>query len=212
MLDLGWTELLVIGVVALIVIGPRDLPLALHTFGKYVGKLKAMARDFQSSVDDIARQHELKDLQEGINKFSSPEQAIENYVSNLEKSGAKPAAGASAASVSASGDGTPAAINTSVEDDTQAKADLIDDEPEAVKDWSAASAEIASPAAKAVAAKPIATDDDSEPSLPLEGDTASFSPATGHGTGEVAGQDEPELPLDNETVAGQPKSNGSAAS
>ena len=92
MLDLGWTEILIIGVVALVVIGPRDLPVALHTFGKYIAKLKAMAREFQSGIDDIARQHELKQLQEGINKFSSPEQAIDNYVSGLENQGAKPKA------------------------------------------------------------------------------------------------------------------------
>ena len=92
MLDLGWTEILIVGVVALIVIGPRDLPVALHTFGKYIAKLKSMAREFQSGIDDIARQHELKELQEGINKFKSPEQAIENYVSGLENQGVKPKA------------------------------------------------------------------------------------------------------------------------
>lgn len=189
MLDLGWTELLVIGVVALIVIGPRDLPLALHTFGKYVGKLKAMAREFQSSVDDIARQHELKELQEGINKFSSPEQAIENYVSGLEKNGAKP---------------------VSVDDDSAGKANLIDEEPEAVKDWSNEAAEIASPAAKAVA-----EDTAGEPPLPLEGDpplpleTASAKQAE---LAEKAEGDEPELPLGSDVASKQPKPDGTVSS
>jgi sec-independent protein translocase protein TatB len=181
MLDLGWTELLVIGVVALIVIGPRDLPLALHTFGKYVGKLKAMAREFQSSVDDIARQHELKELQEGINKFSSPEQAIENYVSGLEKKGAKPAA---------------------INDDSAEKANLIGQEPDAVKDWSAEGAETASPAGKA-----IADDTTGEPPLPLE--TAITQPPE---NAEKAAADEPELPLGSDVASKQSKPDGMTSS
>lgn len=132
MLDLGWTELLVIGVVALIVIGPRDLPMALHTFGKYVGKLRAMARDFQQGIDDIARQQELKDVQEGINKFRSPEEAIQNYVKGLEDKGTKPAVG----------DGS---------DPDSDIANMVEEEHRKIQDWDAESAEIASPAAKSVA-------------------------------------------------------------
>lgn len=159
MLDLGWTEILVIGVVALIVIGPRDLPMALHTFGKYVGKLKSMARDFQHGIDEIARQHELRDLQQGINKFSSPKQAIDNYVSDLEGRKDKAPTG-----------------------DDSGKAKLLDDDEAAtdqanIEDWSAASAEAASPAAKAAAERrddepELALDqtatDDAEPELTLD--------------------------------------------
>lgn len=110
MLDIGWTELLVIGVVALIVIGPRDLPMALHTFGKYVGKLRGMARDFQHGIDEIARQHELREIQEGINKFRSPEEAIENYVQGLEGKGRKPAAPPDEAEAEAEADEASAAL------------------------------------------------------------------------------------------------------
>lgn len=186
MLDLGWTELLVIGVVALIVIGPRDLPLALHTFGKYVGKLKAMAREFQSSVDDIARQHELKELQEGINKFSSPEQAIENYVSGLEGKGVKPAAGA---------------------DDAVAEEKNSEEDPDAVKDWSAEAAAIASPAAKAVAG-----DAGGEPALPLPEDAPAPREPASTDTAEKAAADEPELPLESDATAKQPKPDGTVPS
>jgi sec-independent protein translocase protein TatB len=83
MLDLGWTELLVIGVIALIVIGPKDLPMALHTFGKYVGKMRAMVREFQSGIDDIAKQHEMQELQKSVREIGSPKKAIENYVAEL---------------------------------------------------------------------------------------------------------------------------------
>lgn len=154
MLDLGWTEILVIGVVALIVIGPRDLPMALHTFGKYIAKLKAMARDFQSGIDDIARQHELKELREGINKFSSPEQAIEKYVSSLENQGAKPATAEAAA---------PALVEP--ESENKMAGEVAGD----VEDWNAAAAAAASPAALSVAAT-IPADGEDKPPEPPRGD------------------------------------------
>ncbi|MBT7979508.1 MAG: twin-arginine translocase subunit TatB, partial [Rhodospirillaceae bacterium] len=53
MLDIGWTEILVIAVVAIVVIGPKDLPRALRTVGQWVGKARAMSRDLQNSVNDM---------------------------------------------------------------------------------------------------------------------------------------------------------------
>lgn len=55
MLDVGWSELLLIGIVALIVVGPKDLPRMFHTLGRFTGKLRSMAREFQSAMDDAAR-------------------------------------------------------------------------------------------------------------------------------------------------------------
>jgi sec-independent protein translocase protein TatB len=62
MLDIGWSELLMVAVVAIIVVGPKDLPRALRTAGQWVGKVRGMAREFQSSVDDMIRDSELEDL------------------------------------------------------------------------------------------------------------------------------------------------------
>lgn len=62
MLDIGWSELLMVAVVAIIVVGPKDLPRALRTAGQWLGKVRGMAREFQSSVDDMIRDSELEDL------------------------------------------------------------------------------------------------------------------------------------------------------
>lgn len=71
MFDIGWPELLVIGLVALIVIGPKDLPRVLHTVGKWVRKARSLARDFQSSVDEMVREAELEDLRKQVQQAKS---------------------------------------------------------------------------------------------------------------------------------------------
>ena len=54
MFDIGWSELLVIGVVAIIVVGPKELPRLMRTFGHYLGKVRHMAADFQRQFEDAA--------------------------------------------------------------------------------------------------------------------------------------------------------------
>ncbi|MEX2519444.1 MAG: Sec-independent protein translocase protein TatB [Paracoccaceae bacterium] len=68
MLDIGFTELLVIGALALIVVGPKELPGLLRTVGQYVGKARAMARDFQRSMEDAAREADLGDVADAVKK------------------------------------------------------------------------------------------------------------------------------------------------
>ena len=75
MFDLGWMELLVIGVVALIVVGPKDLPMMFKTVGTFVGKTKRMAREFQSTMNAAADETGLKettDILKNINESSDP--------------------------------------------------------------------------------------------------------------------------------------------
>jgi sec-independent protein translocase protein TatB len=64
MFDLGWSELLVIGIVALIVVGPKDLPRMLRTLGQYAARARSVAREFQRSMDEAARQADLDELRQ----------------------------------------------------------------------------------------------------------------------------------------------------
>lgn len=62
MFDIGWTEMLVVGIVALIVIGPKDLPEMFRTLGRFTAKLRGMARDFQRAMDSAADEAGVKDI------------------------------------------------------------------------------------------------------------------------------------------------------
>jgi sec-independent protein translocase protein TatB len=64
--EIGATELMVIAAVALIVVGPKDLPVLLRKLGQFVAKLRGMANDFRSSFDEMARQSELDDLRKEV--------------------------------------------------------------------------------------------------------------------------------------------------
>ena len=75
MLDIGWTELLLIGVVALIVIGPKDLPAMFHSLGRITARARGMAREFSSAMEDAAKASGLdeatKDLRD-LKDLTSP--------------------------------------------------------------------------------------------------------------------------------------------
>ena len=62
----GGGELVVIAIVALVVVGPKDLPKLLRELGKFVGKMRRMADEFRQSFDDMARQSELDDLRKEV--------------------------------------------------------------------------------------------------------------------------------------------------
>lgn len=68
MFDIGWSEMAVIMLVALIVIGPKDLPRLARNLGQWVAKGRAMAREFQRSLEDMARETELDDVRREIEK------------------------------------------------------------------------------------------------------------------------------------------------
>lgn len=66
--DIGWPELLLIGAVALVVIGPKDLPRALKVAGYWLRKARMMSREFQNSVEQMIRDAELDDVRKDIQK------------------------------------------------------------------------------------------------------------------------------------------------
>ena len=66
MFDIGWTEMFVVIVVAVIVIGPKDLPRTLRTVGQWLGKVRAVGRDFQRGLDDMIRETELDEVKKQI--------------------------------------------------------------------------------------------------------------------------------------------------
>jgi len=66
MFDIGWSEMAIIAVVALVVIGPKDLPIVLRTVGQYVRKARAMASEFQSGIEQMARETELEQMRKEI--------------------------------------------------------------------------------------------------------------------------------------------------
>ncbi len=70
MFDIGWQELFIVAVLAIIVVGPRDLPRTLKTVMSYVRKAKGMARDFQNGIDEVAREVELDDIRKEANKIA----------------------------------------------------------------------------------------------------------------------------------------------
>jgi sec-independent protein translocase protein TatB len=81
MFDIGWSELVIIGVVALIVIGPRELPGVLRSVGQWVGKIKRMASDFQGQFQEAMREAEVADLKKQFDEASS---AATNFTSGFD--------------------------------------------------------------------------------------------------------------------------------
>ena len=70
MFDIGWSELVVIAVVALVVIGPKELPAVLRTFSQYLGKIRRMASEFQGQFQEAMREAEMADLKKSVDEMT----------------------------------------------------------------------------------------------------------------------------------------------
>ncbi|MPZ58835.1 MAG: twin-arginine translocase subunit TatB [Rhizobiales bacterium] len=70
MFDIGWSELVIIGVVALIVIGPKELPGVLRMAGQWIGKVRRMASDFQGQFQEAMREAEMADLKKQVDEIT----------------------------------------------------------------------------------------------------------------------------------------------
>lgn len=69
MFDIGWQELFILAVLAIIVVGPKDLPRAIRTVTQWIRKARAMARDLQDGLDDVVREAELEEIKKEANKI-----------------------------------------------------------------------------------------------------------------------------------------------
>jgi sec-independent protein translocase protein TatB len=79
MFDIGWGELLVIGMVALIVIGPKELPGTLRALGQMMGKVRRMAGEFQNQFHEAIREAELSDLKKEVDDMASQAKSYTNF-------------------------------------------------------------------------------------------------------------------------------------
>ena len=64
--SLGFSEILLLGILALVVVGPKDLPLLLRKLGRWTAKLRGMAQEFRTGFDELARQAELDELKKEV--------------------------------------------------------------------------------------------------------------------------------------------------
>ncbi|WP_411036812.1 Sec-independent protein translocase protein TatB [Shinella sp. BYT-45] len=89
MLDVGWTEILVIAIVLIIVVGPKDLPQMLRTFGRMMAKMRSMAGDFRQQFDEALREADLEDVKKTIGEAQklNPLNTVREAVNPLRQMG-----------------------------------------------------------------------------------------------------------------------------
>ncbi|MBX3567250.1 MAG: Sec-independent protein translocase protein TatB [Rhizobiaceae bacterium] len=95
MFDVGWSEMLVIAVVMIVVVGPKDLPKMLRTFGKMTAKVRGMAGDFQKQFNEALKEAELDDVKKSVDSLRSmnPASEIKKQLNPFEKAAADVRAG-----------------------------------------------------------------------------------------------------------------------
>jgi len=76
MFDIGWSELLVIAVVAIVVVGPKELPKLMRSFGFYAGKLRRAAAEFRRQFDEAMREAELEEVKQAIESVRTETAAL----------------------------------------------------------------------------------------------------------------------------------------
>ena len=79
MFDIGWSELVVIAVVALIVIGPKELPGVLRMVGQYMRKIRGMASEFQGQFQEAMREAEMADLKKHVDEMSDAAKGFTDF-------------------------------------------------------------------------------------------------------------------------------------
>lgn len=169
MLDIGWSELLVIGVVALIVVGPKDLPKLFRSLGQWVGRARGLARDFQRAMNDAADESGISDIKKSFDEAASTKNM---GLDNWDK--AMPGKAAASAPVKDTGNAAGS------------KPVKASDAPAPTKDPGAPDT-ASKPAAKAPAKKPAAKKPAAKPAAKKPAAKAAGKPASGKSaTGKTA--------------------------
>jgi len=75
MFDISWSEILIIGIVALLVVGPKELPALLRTIGRYAGMVKRQAAEFRAQFDEAMRETELEQLKRDVENIKADTEA-----------------------------------------------------------------------------------------------------------------------------------------
>lgn len=89
MLEVGWSEILVIAIILIVVVGPKDLPAMMRTFGRVMGRVRTMANEFRSQFDEAMREAELDDVRKGlseVNKYN-PTNTIRDAMNPIRQLG-----------------------------------------------------------------------------------------------------------------------------
>jgi sec-independent protein translocase protein TatB len=84
MFDIGWSELVVIAVVALIAIGPKELPAVLRTVGQYMGKIRRMASEFQGQFQEAMREAEMADLKKSVDEMTDAAKGVTDGLTGFD--------------------------------------------------------------------------------------------------------------------------------
>lgn len=130
MFDIGWTEILVIVIVTILVVGPKELPGLLRTIGKTVGNMRRMAGDFQSQFNEALREAELEDVKNTIGDVRklNPTNAIKDAVTK-EIGSVDELTGGLTSELNEAKKDLDAAMKPSTGASNTATADLVEEEP-----------------------------------------------------------------------------------
>ncbi len=79
MFDIGWGELVLIGIVALIAIGPKELPGVLRSLGQWMTKLRRMASEFQGQFQEAMREAEMQDIKKQVDQIGDTARDLTNF-------------------------------------------------------------------------------------------------------------------------------------
>lgn len=197
MFDLGWPEIMVIAIVLIVVVGPKDLPRMLRSFGRTTSKLRSMAGDFRKQFDEALQEAELDDVKSIVDdaRKLDPRNEIKKHLNPLEQVGRDIRSGLDEAmKPQAAKSGPPASTETHAAEPAKAGATRMPGEGKAgaakapakstsaktsPKATSTKSTAAKSPAAKTTAAKPATTKAAAKPRAAAKPKAASKTTAAG---------------------------------